>query len=133
MNDPRSRNRGWVRATIMIAIPVVVLGGCILLDHVDRIPMRAARPPKSMTTIEDFRVWKGPAIKGTGTYEGAGVTYTVVLAPAGRHLASGPSAYLFDPEGRFVDWTSDMGDFPTVRLGFDLTSGRVKNIQREKP
>jgi hypothetical protein len=102
----------------MIAIPVVLLGGCLLLDHVDRIPMRA---------------WKGPAIKGTGTYEGAGVTYTVVLAPAGRHLASGPSAYLFDPEGRFVDWTSDMGDFPTVRLGFDLTSGRVKNIQRQKP
>ena len=130
MNDPRSRSRGWLRATILIATPVVLLGGCLLLDG---IPMRAARPPKNMATIEDFRVWKGPAIKGTGTYESAGVTYTVVFAPAGRLHASGPSAYLFDPQGRFIDWTSDTGDFPTVRFGFDLTSGRVKNIQREKP
>lgn len=103
------------------------------MEQFDRIPMGAARPPKGMATIEEFRAWKGPSIKGTGTYESAGVTYTVVLAPAGRLHASGPSAYLFDPQGRFVDWTSDMGDFPTVRLGFDLTSGRVKNIQRVKP
>ena len=133
MNETESRKRGWLRTTILIATPVALLGGCLLLDHVDRIPMRAARPPSSMATIEDFRAWKGPAIKATGTYESTGVTYTVVLAPAGRHLASGASAYLFDPQGRFVDWTSDMGDFPTVRLGFDLTSGCVKNIQRNKP
>ena len=133
MNDPRSRSRGWLRATILIATPVVLLGGCLLLDHVDRIPMGAARAPKGMATIEDFRAWKGNTVKGTGTFESAGVTYTVMLAPAGRHLASGPSAYLFDPQGRFVDWTSDMGDFETVKYRFDLTSGRVKNIQREKP
>ncbi len=99
----------------------------------DYIPLRAARPPKGMATIDDFRAWKGNTIKGSGTFESAGVTYTVMLAPAGRHLPSGSSAYLFDPQGRFVDWTSDMGDFKTAKYRFDLTSGLVKDIQRKKP
>jgi hypothetical protein len=70
---------------------------------------------------------------GQGTFERAGVTYTVMLAPAGRFAASGPSAYLFDEHERFVDWTADMGDFYTVKNNFDLTSGHVKNIKHEKP
>ena len=56
-----------------------------------------------------------------------------MLAPAGRYLASGPSAYLFDEKGKFVDWTADMGDYYTVTKRFDLTSGNVKNITHEKP
>ena len=70
---------------------------------------------------------------GKGTFESSGVTYTVMLAPAGRYLASGPSAYLFDDKGQFVDWTADMGDFHTIKNHFDLTSGHVKNIKHEKP
>ena len=70
---------------------------------------------------------------GKGTFESAGVAYTVMLAPAGRYLASGPSAYLFDEHEQFVDWTADMGDFYTVKNNFDLTSGHVKNIKHEKP
>ena len=68
---------------------------------------------------------------GTGTFQNAGVTYTVLLGPAGRYLPSGPAAYLFDDKARFVDWTSDMGDFYTVKYRFDLTSGRVKGLRRE--
>ncbi len=86
-----------------------------------------------MKTIEDFQTWKRSAIMGKGTFESAGVTYTVMLAPAERHLASGPSAYLFDQLGQFVDWTADMGDFSRVKNRFDLTSGHVKAIRREKP
>ena len=67
---------------------------------------------------------------GKGTYKSAGVTYTVMLAPAGRYLASGPSAYLFDERSRFVDWTADMGDFYTVKNRFDLASGHVQNITK---
>ena len=69
---------------------------------------------------------------GEGLFESAGVTYTVMLAPAGRYLASGPSAYLFDELGQFADWTADMGDFYTAKNHFDLTSGHVKNIKLEK-
>jgi hypothetical protein len=82
---------------------------------------------------QGFRAWKRGSIMRSGAFEGSGVTYTVMLAPAGRYLASGPSAYLFDEQGQFVDWTADMGDFYTVKNRFDLTSGHVKNIRREKP
>ena len=43
------------------------------------------------------------------------------LSPAGRFGASGPSAYLFNGKGDFVDWTADMGDFYTVHSNFNLT------------
>jgi hypothetical protein len=125
-----SSKRVLVRIGIIIAIPVFLLGGCLLVDE---IPRSTARPPKSLKTIEDFQVWKAGKIMGEGTFQSSGVTYTVMLGPAGRYLASGPSAYLFDEKGRFVDWTADMGDFYTVRNGFDLTSGNVKDITRKKP
>lgn len=63
-------------------------------------------------------------------YENSGKTYTVMLAPAGRYMASGPSAYLFDDKGQFVDWTADMGDHYTVKNHFNLTGG-VMNFTRE--
>jgi hypothetical protein len=130
MATPRSPKRILLRIGIIIAAPILLLGGCLLLDQ---IPMSAARPPQRVKTIEDFLAWKAGAIMGKGTFESEGVTYTVMLAPAGRYLASGPSAYLFDERGQFVDWTADMGDFYTVKNRFDLTSGNVKNLQREKP
>jgi hypothetical protein len=125
----RSPKRTLFRIGVIIAAPILLLGGCLLLDQ---IPMSAARPPADLKTIEDFRTWKHGAIMGSGTFEDSGVIYTVMLAPAGRYLASGPSAYLFDEQGQFVDWTADMGDFYTVKNRFDLTSGHVKNINREK-
>jgi hypothetical protein len=125
---PVKRTR--IRIGIILAVPFCLLAGCLALDV---IPLSAARPPKSLKTIEDFQAWRGGAIMGKGTYENSGVTYTVMIAPAGRYLASGPSAYLLDAKGQFVDWTSDMGDFYTVKHQFNLTSGYVKNITHEKP
>jgi hypothetical protein len=93
--------------------------------------MSSARPPANIKTIEDFQGWKKGSIMGKGVYENAGKTYTVMLAPAGRYLPSGPSAYLFDDKGQFVDWTADMGDYYTVKNGFNLTSGHVTNITHE--
>lgn len=112
---------------------VVLLSLFFASAFLDAIPLSAARPPENLQTIEDFQAWKGSTIKGKGTFVNKGVTYTVMLAPAGRYLASGPAAYLFDGEGQFVDWTKDMGDFYTVSNRFDLTSGDVKDITREKP
>jgi hypothetical protein len=99
--------------------------------QLDRIPLSLARPPKNVRTIEDFQVWKNGHLMGRGTFQNSGVTYTVMLAPAGRYLASGPSAYLFDTNGRFVDWTADMGDFYTVTNRFNLTGGAFKNITHD--
>lgn len=111
-------------------VSLLLLGGSLILDQ---IPLSAARPAKSITTFEEFQAWKQGAITGRGTFETAGLTYTVMLAPPGRYLASGPSAYLFDQQGKFVDWTADIGDFKTVKHGFDLSSGHLKNITLEKP
>src|ERR1041385_6221086 len=109
VNRPK-RNSPLCRIGVSIAVPILLLGGCLLMD---RIPMSAARPPKRIRTIEDSRTWKAGRIMGKGTFESAGVGYTVMLAPAGRFLASAPSGYLFDQRGQFVDWTADMGDFCT--------------------
>ena len=100
---------------------------------VDLVPLMAARPPKDLKTIKEFRDWKREDITGRGTFENAGVVYTVFLAAPGRFLASGPSAYLFDDQGRFIDWTSDMGDVLTVRHRFNLMSGHMKRIEGEQP
>ncbi|HUF61198.1 MAG TPA: hypothetical protein VMN36_03915 [Verrucomicrobiales bacterium] len=130
MASLRSPKRILFRIAFVIAVPVLLFGGFLLLDQ---IPMAAARPPKDLKTIEDFQTWKRGSIIGSGTFESSGVAYTVMLAPAGRYMASGPSAYLFDEHGQFVDWSADMGDFYTVKNRFDLTSGHVKNIRHEKP
>ena len=122
--------RTALRVGIIVVVMVGLLVGSLLID---RIPLSAARPPRNLKTIEDFQVWKRGAIKGKGTFQSSGVTYIVMLAPAGRYLPSGPSAYLFDDKGQFVDWTADMGEFFTVKNHFDLTSGHVKNIELAKP
>ena len=117
------------RIGIILSVPIFLLGGCIVLDC---FTMSKARPPKTLKTIEDFKAWKHDSIMGQGAFETGGVTYTVMLAPAGRSIASGPSAYLFDEKGNFVDWTGDMGDYYTVKNHFDLTSGHVKNVTYKK-
>lgn len=89
MTKPRSLKRTLFRIGIILVVPFGLLVGSLL---VDQIPLSAARPPKTLKTIEDFQAWKRGAIKGKGTFESSGVAYTVMLAPAGRYLASGPSA-----------------------------------------
>ena len=117
-----------IRIWFWFVLPVVLLGGCLVLDA--RL-LSAARPPEGMRTIEDFRVWQGKVNKGgERIYENSGQTYIVMTGPAGRSLASGPSAYLFDTNGQFIDWTSDMGDHRTKKFGFDLTGGVVKRVGR---
>lgn len=105
----------------------------IVFLYLDNVPAAAARPPESLRTLEDFRVWKQGLIKGQGTFEAKGVLHTVLLAPASHYLASGPAAYLFDPDGQFVDWTGDMGDYHTVKHRFDLTGSQVKNLSVTPP
>lgn len=119
-----------IRIGVIIASPFLLLAGCLL---VEQIPMSAARPPKSLKTIEEFKAWKTGSIKGSGTFHHDGAAYTVMLGPAGRHFPSGPAAYVFDEQGQFVDWTADMGDFPTVKKGFSLNTGGFVRTKPESP
>jgi hypothetical protein len=114
------------RITIaLIACDIIVF----LVIFADSIPLKKATPPQSMSTVEEFRKWKGSEIMDEGTYANNGTTYKVYLVPAGRYLASGPSAYLFTQNGDFVDWSADCGDYFTVKQNFDLTSGNIKPIK----
>jgi len=128
MTKPRLNKRTLTQIGIALAATAGLLVGCLSLDL---IPMSAAKPPPKLKTLQDFRAWKRGSVMGMRTFTNSGKAYTVMLAPAGRFLASGPSAYLFDKDGRFIDWTADMGDLPTVYNRWDLTSGHVKGIGDE--
>lgn len=113
-------------------IAFFLLFGLLILDHLPSI-WNDISPPPDLATIDEFREWKGDGIRAEGSYEHSGKTYTVLLGESGAFLASGPAAYVFDPNGSFVDWTRDMGDASTAKHGFDLTSGNVKFQEVKKP
>lgn len=123
MNRPESKSRKFGCVGAVFLVPLVFFAVHLT---VDLMMVRSTRPPASVKTIADFQAWKGKKVMGRRTYETGGTNYIVMLAPAGRTLASGPSAYLFNQNSNFVDWTSDMGDFKTRKFGFDLSGGRVK-------
>src|SRR5262245_29345682 len=112
MTKRESIKRKFFRIGMWLLVPIGLLVGFAALEL---SWMSAARPPESMQTIEDFQALKRGAIKGKGIFESGGATYTVYFGPEARLLASGPSAYLFDEKGMFVDWSADMGDFHTVQ------------------
>ncbi len=127
---PHSKIRIPSPISFIVLLPISLL---IISLLIDLILTSTVSPPENLKTIEDFKEWKQGSKKRMGTFEHAGETYTVILAPSGRWLASGPAAYLFDKNGAFVDWTPDMGDAYTVKYKFDLTSGNVKNINWNNP
>lgn len=121
-----TKRKSTVRILFWVALIWVVLWGI-------NLPLQfAARPPKGLETIADFKDWK-PSSTRNGTFEHSGETFTVMFGPAGRFLPSGPSAYLFNKNGDFIDWTPDMGDCYTIKHKFNLTGGNVKNIIGSNP
>lgn len=111
-----------------IAIALLVTAVIMGLAWIDRMPLDVATPPEVMKTLRDFQDWKGEEIIGTTRYtdRSTGRVYQVLLAPSGRNLGSGPSAYLFDGDGKFIEWTPDMGDIFTSINGYDLSSGNLE-------
>jgi len=130
MANPSSIRRNLNRVGLVFLVLVAVPAGCFVLDS---ISISKAKPPESVRTIEDLKAWKKGEIRGRGIFVHGGVAYTVMLGRGARSMASGPSAYLFDTNGEFVDWTADMGDFYTVKYHFNLTGGNVVNIERQEP
>jgi len=97
---------------ITIGVALLLLIGCIAADQ---IPHSRATPPKSVTDVPSCLAWLQ---KPKGAYriiDGQRIYYRVT-GPAGRYLASGPSAYTFDSHGKFIGWTADVGDFSTPGL-----------------
>jgi hypothetical protein len=97
---------------VAVGVPLLLLIGCIAAD---RIPHSRAKPPKTVTDVSSCLGWLQ---KPMGAYRitDGDLVYYRVTGPAGRYLASGPSAYTFDSRGKFIGWTADVGDFPTPGL-----------------
>jgi len=68
--------------------------------------------PRGIGTLRDYIAWR-PESKCVAMTDSQGREYVIAYGPfAGVLLASGPSAYVFDDEGQFTEWSSDIGDSP---------------------
>jgi hypothetical protein len=105
-----------------VGIVLLLLISCICADQ---IPMAKARPPKTVTDINSFLAWLKHPMGAYRITDGS-VLYYRITGPAGRFLASGPSAYTFDSHGKFIGWTADVGDFPTPGLHLSESAKREK-------
>jgi hypothetical protein len=94
---------------VALGVPLLLLIGCIAADQ---IPHSRAKPPKSVTDVPSCLEWLQKPMGAYRITEGP-VIYYRVTGPAGRYLASGPSAYTFDSQGKFIGWTANVGDIPT--------------------
>jgi hypothetical protein len=106
---------------------IVLLVGIIVFDS---FFYRDTKPGENITNLQEFLQWKESEVRFVGEYSHGNEVFTVYMTPSGRSLPSGPCAYLFDKDGKFIDWTGDMGDFSTVQRKFELMSGNVKKIQK---
>jgi hypothetical protein len=106
----------------VLGVPLLLLIGCFT---VDQISMAQARPPKSVTDVSSCLAWlKKPM--GSYRVNVSNTVYYQITGPAGRCVASGPSAYTFDAQGRFIGWTADMGDFKRPAEVFQEGAKREK-------
>jgi hypothetical protein len=69
------------------------------------------KPPATVRTVQDF-LQQMPAPARVRTFTFSGGNYYEVWGQMGStvRLPSGSPSYIFDPNGRLVDWTSDRGD-----------------------
>lgn len=101
---------------------MLLLIGCFVDDQ---IAFRRARPPENVTDVPSCLAWLQEPM-GVYRITDGDLIYYRLTGPAGRCIASGPSAYTFDAHGKFIGWTADVGDFPTP--GLQLS----ENVKREK-
>lgn len=91
----------------LIAVVLLVLA----FVATELVLTRRTAPPRRVVDVRTFLQWR----PGTDHF-------TVIPSPTGEHLmatgarggllASGPPAYVFDPAGRLVDFSRDVGDDP---------------------
>jgi hypothetical protein len=117
---------------VRVVYACLILIGLISVDHLPSL-WRDISPPSNIANLDDFREWRKDQVVAEGIFKTERETYTVVLGDSAAFFASGPAAYVFDSSGSFVDWTRDMGDISTEKLGFDLTGDHVTFQKTSKP
>ena len=106
---------------------VLALVGLFLLTLLPEPYLHArAKPPAQVTNAVAFLEWKPTPMTVSRLTAGSNI-YWQVTGPAGRFMASGPSAYSFDGNGKLIGWTPDMGDVfqPRELFGPDVKRERA--------
>src|SRR5438093_1112284 len=96
-----NRNRWFI-------IAFVVIAGCIVTEYVSH---QRVVPPDHVKSLAAFLEWR-PSINEFTVVNVNGSEHVIAYGPWSGILLlpSGPSAYVFDRSGKFVDWSSDIGD-----------------------
>lgn len=114
MADDTKRTAGKIAfgGVLLSVLGVLVLG--LLVTGPSRRARAQAVPPAHVTNLVAFLLWK-PNPLGAFQVEVQGTHLLVLTGPAGQGHPSGLAAYVFDPVGRMVGWSHDVGDqVPTV-------------------
>jgi hypothetical protein len=98
----------------------VLIGGCFTADYVRH---RRADPTGRVSSLSEFLIWR-PSTEQFALTEVDGQQYVLAYGPAGRTLPSGPAGYVFGPDGKLVDWSSDIGDDPAFDDKWDAQRAR---------
>lgn len=102
----------WRRngATLLVVLAVLVLVGLEFAFSV------RAQPPRRTADFRSFLEWHTSCDRFAFVPDRQGEEYLIAYGPtSGLLLASGPSAYVFDRDGRLVDRSSDIGDDSAFR------------------
>jgi len=99
----------------VIKVCLIAGGVLLLLLVVSLLPdifyfAPKAKPPSSVVDFNSFFAWRADS-KWAWRITVSNEIYYQLPGPAGRLFASGPAAYAFDSNGRYIGWTSDSGDF----------------------
>ncbi len=108
---------------IIFALLSVIVGSVFVIEQ-KKVGSKNY-PEEGMVSIENYREWLGDEYSGTRFFSRDGLVYAVVTGKPCRTFSSGPVAFIFSPEGLFIDWTRDIGDFPTENLGWLFSQGNV--------
>lgn len=109
-----------------LVVAAAMIGGCPATEYVSH---RRVDPTGRVSNLSEFLAWQASAEH-----------FAAVDANGGRHViayglydswllsSSGPSAFVFDPAGRLVDWSSDIGDDPRFDGRWDAQRSRVTGL-----
>ena len=124
-----------------LIIVVVLIGGYLTAEFVSH---RRVNPTGHASNLNEYLGWR-PSAEQFAAVEVDGKPHVIAYGPMSSWLmlSSGPSAYVFDDNGRLVDWSSDIGDDPQFDerwsaqrsrgAGRTLSRGEVQRLSGSRP
>ena len=105
--------------------------GLFVMDFAAMVWQRHRIEPRGIETLRDYAAWRS-ASKVFAVEQKDGRAYAIAYGPiaiGAIFLGSGPAVYVFDDQGRFVEWSPDSGDDSTFQSKW-LTQ-RIQKTERQ--